>query len=52
MRCNGAAYSGTFKFWKASGGTKVYDTLSSSTSFSEGTNCGDNNNPAIYWKTA
>eukprot|EP00937_MAST-01D_sp_MAST-1D-sp2_P006351 g6351.t1 len=49
MRCNGAAYSGTFKFWRSSGG-HTYDTLSSSSTFSEGTNCADNNNPAIYWR--
>jgi len=51
VRCNGAAYSGTFKFYRPSG-DHTYDTLSSSTTFSEGTTCPDNNNPAIYWKAA
>eukprot|EP00937_MAST-01D_sp_MAST-1D-sp2_P007082 g7082.t1 len=48
QRCNGAAYSGTFKFSK--NGNSVLDTLSSSNTFSEGSNCGDSSNPAIYWR--
>lgn len=47
MRCNGAAYSGTFQFYFSRKNAK---SLSSSTKFTEVRNCADNNNPAIYQK--
>jgi len=48
MRCNGAAYSGTFQFWISNYNAK---SLASNTQFTEVRNCANNNNPGIYRNT-